>query len=84
MITDDQIRALRDEYLADHNLSGVDTCDVALGRHGASRNPRRVARARVRCAEILSRRETQTRAEKKSAKQLDAEIAETLGKEPRS
>lgn len=55
-VTDDQIRALRSEYLADRSLSGVDTCDVALGRHGASRNPRRVARARARCVEILSRR----------------------------
>lgn len=77
-ITDDQILALRAEYLADRNISGVDTCDVALGRHGASRNPRRVARARARCAEILERRATL--AEKKSAKQLDAEIAEALAK----
>lgn len=77
-ITDDQIRALRDIYLAERNIVGVDTCDVALGRHGASRSPKRVARARARCAEILSRRSTQTHAEKKTARQLDDEIAEAL------
>ena len=83
-ITDDQIRMLRAEYLADHRLSMVDTCDVALGRHGASRNPRRVARARARCAEILSQRQAaQAHAEKKSPKQLDAEINEVL-KNPRT
>lgn len=69
-ITDAQILALRAEYLAERNLSGVDTCDVALGRHGASRSPRRVARARGRCA--------QAHAAKKTSKQLDAEIAEML------
>jgi len=74
-ITDDQIRELRAEYLADHNLTGVDTCDVALGRHGAGRSPRRVARARSRCAAILS-----ARAKKKGAAQLDSEIAEALAK----
>ena len=76
-ITDDQIRALRAEYLADRRLSMVDTCDVALGKHGASRNPRRVARARGR------RQAAQAHAEKKSPKQLDAEINEVL-KHPRT
>jgi hypothetical protein len=74
-ITDDQIRALRAGYLAERDINGVDACDVALGRHGAKRNPKRVARARARCAEILNRRE------KKSPAQLDAEIAEALAKE---
>ncbi len=79
-ITDDQILALRDSYLAERSITGVDTCDVALERHGAKRNPKRVARARARCAEILNRRATLAHAEKKSAKRLDAEIAAVLEK----
>jgi len=73
-ITDEQIRGLRAEYLVARDITGVGTCDVALGRHGASRNPRRVARARARCADILNRRAA------KSAAQLDAEIAEALAR----
>jgi len=78
-ITDAQIHELRAEYLAGRQLSMIDICDVALGRHGASRSPRRVERTRAHCAEILGRRTT----EKKNSKQLGAEIAETL-KRPRS
>lgn len=81
-ITDDQIQELRKGYLAERNITGVDTCDVALGRHGASRNPKRVARARARCAEILNRR-SQAHAKKKTPAQLDAEIAEALSESGR-
>ena len=56
VLTDDQIRALRGECLADHRPSMIDTCDVALGRYGESRRPSCVAKARARCAEILNRR----------------------------
>lgn len=79
-ITDDQIRALRASCLAERNITGVGTCDVALGRHGTNRYPKRVARARGRCAEILKRQVSEARIEKKSPEQLDAEIAEALAK----